>query len=107
MTSLFYTRPKQIIGRWQGSEEEFSANPAEILKNLRDLSTELIFLDHQDQLGITSGGSLTVSASADHGIPAVASLRPISPAQLGDPGFCERYRDFLQFDSNNGNKHPW
>ena len=87
MTSLFYTRPKQIIGRWQGSQEEFSADPAEILKNLRNLSADLILLDHKDQLGITSGGSLTVSAGADQGIPAVASLRPISPTQLGDPGF--------------------
>jgi hypothetical protein len=87
MSTLSYSRPKKIIGTWEGSEADILTDPAEINKTIRGLSSAAYLLDHQGQIGITTTGSLKTGEISNGSIPAVAMLSAISPSQFGDAEF--------------------
>ena len=87
MTSLFYSRPKTILGSWQGPEDEILVTPEDIRAALLDLNSPCYLLDHQGSIAAVVGGRLVLGDSPEAGIPAVASLQPISGSLFGDPAF--------------------
>ncbi|MFN2280793.1 MAG: PfaD family polyunsaturated fatty acid/polyketide biosynthesis protein [Anaerolineales bacterium] len=92
MTGLNYTRKRSVIGSWKGSENSIKTDPAEIKKQLLDLSQELVLLDYLDQIAVgTADGILMIGDSFPKGIAAVGELPAVAPSQFGDPTFLKSY----------------
>ena len=87
MSTLTYSRPKSIIGTWEGSEKDILTHPSDIKDTLRDISSECYLLDYQGQIGVSTTGILNSSKDSNSGIPVVAVLRSISPSHFGNPAF--------------------
>ncbi len=91
MSTLSYSRPLEPVGSWQGAEADILTDPEDIKNNLMDLSTEYYLLDLHGSLGLTCNGYLKTGKISDGGIPATALIRPVSPAQFGDPDFVSSH----------------
>jgi len=87
MTALSYSRPKEIIGTWRGSEQTILSNHEEILTALRDLSSDCYLLDGKDVIKAVKGGSFSSGEDITDGIPTIALLQAEDPAYFGDPTF--------------------
>jgi trans-AT polyketide synthase/acyltransferase/oxidoreductase domain-containing protein len=87
MSALLYSRPKDIIGTWQGSETDLIADQLEIREILRELASDCYLLDYQGQIAITRSGKVIIGEKSAPGYPVAAILPSISPSNFGDPAF--------------------
>jgi trans-AT polyketide synthase/acyltransferase/oxidoreductase domain-containing protein len=91
MSALSYSRLKEVIGSWQGSDQDLKFEPREILETLRDLSMDCFLIDSQDQIAVASGGSFLMGTDNEKGHPVVAFSRASSPSDFGDPAFIAKH----------------
>ena len=91
MTAISYTRPKNIIGTWIGKDQSIQRSTSEILAALRELSSACYLLDNDDGIQAALGGSFSTGDEIKEGNPVVASLRPVSPDDFGDPSFLDAH----------------
>lgn len=87
MSALRFSRPKEIIGSWQGSDQDLKVEPKDTLDILQDLSKNFFLIDFQGQIAITNTGSLQVGFEGSPTHPAAAFSSAISPSDFGDPAF--------------------
>jgi len=91
MSALSYSRLKEVIGSWQGSDQDLKFEPREILETLRDLSKDCFLIDSQDQIAVASDGSFLMGTDTEKGHPVVAFSRSISTSDFGDPAFIAKH----------------
>lgn len=91
MSALSYSRSKEVIGSWQGSDQDLKSEPRDILETLRDLSTDCFLIDYQDKIAAASGGSFQMGANIEKGHPVVAFSQSISTSDFGDPAFITKH----------------
>ena len=91
MSALSYSRPKEVIGSWQGSDQDLKFEPREILETLRDLSKDCFLIDSQGQIAVASSGSFLMGTDIEKVHPVVAFSRAISTSDFGDPAFINKY----------------
>ena len=87
METVTHTKPKKVIGTWQGSESEIKTRPEEIHAVLRDLGSDCFLLDYQGQIACANTGSLTLGEDTGGGVPAVGILQAVGEPDFGDPAF--------------------
>jgi trans-AT polyketide synthase/acyltransferase/oxidoreductase domain-containing protein len=91
MTTILYTKPKEVRGSWIGEDRSIKSSPSEILAALRNLSSACYLLDNNDVVQAALGGSFSTGDETKDANPVVAALRPVSPVDFGDPGFLENH----------------
>jgi trans-AT polyketide synthase/acyltransferase/oxidoreductase domain-containing protein len=87
MSAITYSKPKRIIGSWQGSEADLKLEPEQIRAALQDLSSDCYLLDYQGQIACACSGILKLGDIDGQGIPAVAVLQAGEGSDFGDPAF--------------------
>jgi len=87
MSALRYSRPKEIIGSWQGPDQDLKVEPKDTLDILQDLSKNCFLIDYQGQIASTNTGSFQVGFEESPAHPAAAFSPSISPSDFGDPAF--------------------
>jgi len=91
MSALSYSRSKEVIGSWQGSDKDLKFEPKEVLETLRDLSNDCFLIDSQDQIAVASGGSFLMGTDNEKGHQVVAFSQASSPSDFGDPAFIAKH----------------
>jgi len=91
MSALSYSKTKEIIGSWQGPDQDLKFESSEILETLRDLSKDCFLIDSKDQISVASGGSFLMGTDKGHGHPVVAFSQASSPSDFGDPAFIAKH----------------
>jgi PfaD family protein len=91
MAALTYSKPKQVIGSWQGSDQNLKLEEKQILDTLRDLSVDFCLVDYQGQIAAAGGGVFCLGKEIDPGHPVAAYARAISPSDFGDPAFIKTH----------------
>jgi trans-AT polyketide synthase/acyltransferase/oxidoreductase domain-containing protein len=91
MPALSYARSKDIIGSWQGSEQDLKVEPVGILETLRDLSKDCFLIDHQGQIAVTNAGSFHIGQEIEDSHPVTAFSPAISPSNFGDSAFITEH----------------
>lgn len=91
MPALSYARSKEIIGSWQGSEQDLKVEPVEILETLRDLSKDCFLIDHQNHIAVTNTGSFHLGQKMEDSHPVTGFSRAITPSNFGDSGFINEH----------------
>ena len=74
---------------WKGSPRAISFDEAGIKEKLEDITqSSYVLQDFRGRIGLTNEGSIS---SEGPGLEVLAIAPPVSPQQLGDPGFCKDY----------------
>lgn len=91
MQTLSQIRSLKPIGFWVSTESEITTDPNKIRDILKDLDSSFYLLDYKNKVGVVRGNKDVYLSEDQSGIPVYTSIRPISPANFGNPKFQETY----------------
>jgi PfaD family protein len=91
LMTLEYSRPKNVLGSWQGSNSDIVTEPNQIQQIIREVSKPCFLVDFQDQIGVCQGGVFSTDKEISGSIPVVGVLNSISPDLFGDADFTNSH----------------